>query len=145
MTITNIRSADKNDLDEIYNLICILENKIFDKDSFAEVYFNALMSKVIFCFVAEIEKKVIGFTSVSILNLLHHSGKVLEIQELVVDQKYRSMGIGKIFIDFIKRFAVKNKCLTIDVTSNKKRLDAHRFYENLGFQNSHFKFTLDLN
>jgi (aminoalkyl)phosphonate N-acetyltransferase len=145
MTIKNIRSADKNDLDEIYNLICVLENKTFDKNSFTEVYFNALQGKVVFCFVAEIENKVVGFTSVSILDLLHHSGKVLEIQELVVDENHRSRGIGKDLIDFIIKFAIKNKCLTIDVTSNKKRLAAHRFYENLGFKSSHFKFTLDLN
>ncbi len=35
-------------------------------------------------------------------------------------------------------------CGLVQLTSNKKRLDAHRFYERLGFSRSHEGFKLYL-
>ena len=35
-------------------------------------------------------------------------------------------------------------CGIVQLTSNKKRLDAHRFYERLGFKKSHEGFKLAL-
>ena len=139
-----IRKADKKDLDEVFRLINILENKTFDRKKFEDCFLDVLNNKNIQCFVASIEDKIIGFSSVSIFNQLHHCGKVAEILELVVDENYRNKNIGKSFIDFIKKFAEENKSTTIDVASNKTRINAHRFYEREGFKSSHFKFTLDL-
>ena len=35
-------------------------------------------------------------------------------------------------------------CAMVQLTSNKKRVDAHRFYERLGFARSHEGFKLYL-
>ncbi|RUT82707.1 GNAT family N-acetyltransferase, partial [Mesorhizobium sp. USDA-HM6] len=35
-------------------------------------------------------------------------------------------------------------CRIVQLTTNKSRLDAHRFYERLGFKASHIGYKLDL-
>jgi GNAT superfamily N-acetyltransferase len=35
-------------------------------------------------------------------------------------------------------------CYKLVLTSNRRRTDAHRFYERLGFTASHFGFRIDL-
>ena len=57
---------------------------------------------------------------------------------------HRSKGLGSEMIQWAIAQARKRGCGMVQLTSNKKRLDAHRFYERLGFTKSHegFKYYL---
>jgi GNAT superfamily N-acetyltransferase len=44
-------------------------------------------------------------------------------------------------VEFLAREA---GCYKLTLTSNKRRTDAHRFYERLGFARTHEGFRLDL-
>jgi GNAT superfamily N-acetyltransferase len=57
-----------------------------------------------------------------------------EISGLVVDQKVRSRGIGKLLLEAAERWALSRGCAAITVRSNVKRQDAHRFYEQNGYE-----------
>lgn len=58
----------------------------------------------------------------------------VEISGLVVDQKVRSCGIGKLLLEAAERWALRGGCDTISVRSKAERHDAHRFYEQNGYE-----------
>lgn len=57
---------------------------------------------------------------------------------------HRGKGLGTQMMQWAVAQARERDCGMVQLTSNKKRLDAHRFYERLGFLKSHegFKYYL---
>jgi GNAT superfamily N-acetyltransferase len=56
------------------------------------------------------------------------------INGLVVDQNFRSSGIGKRLVDAAEEWARRIRCHAISVRSNITRDRAHRFYTNNGYE-----------
>ena len=139
-----IRKAEEHDLDSVFSLICELEENQIDKNHFCTVYLNNLSDINIFYIVAEEHGKVVGFASMHIQQLLHHAGRIAEIQELIVIKQYQGSGIGYMLTKELKTIAVNNYCINIEVCCNRMRVESHAFYEKLGMKKSHFKFTLQL-
>ena len=84
--------------------------------------------------------KPVGYISCHGQILLHHCGLVYEIQEMYVLPEYRSKGVGKILLNaLLERLSNENYVL-LEVASNMKRVDAHRFYEANGFLKTTYKF-----
>ena len=137
-----IRKAKKNDLESIFSLICELEDNIIDNNQFCKVYIKNLSDKNIYYIVAEEHEKVIGFASVHIQLLLHHVGRIAEIQELIVTKQYQGSQIGYMIMKELRSIAVSNDCINIEVCCNRMREKSHAFYEKFGMKKSHFKFTL---
>lgn len=103
----NIRKIEPKDLDFIYNSICKLENDTFDFNQFQNFFLENINNPNFHYFLAENNLEKIGFISFHIQNLLHHCGKVGEIQEFFVDNEYRKKGIGKLLMNQI--FIVANE------------------------------------
>jgi PhnO protein len=87
-------------------------------------------------------KKAVGFASLHIQKLLHHTGNIAEIQELIVTKHYQGNGIGKLLFDEIQKVAISKNCLQLEVCCNKKRVDNHIFYELQDMKSNHYKFSL---
>ncbi|MGL6313248.1 GNAT family N-acetyltransferase [Vibrio sp. WXL103] len=70
-------------------------------------------------------------------------GKHLYIDDLVVNTKHRSSGVGHFFIDWLKDFALENECQQIHLDSGVQRFPAHKFYLREGFNiaSHHFSIT----
>lgn len=66
------------------------------------------------------------------------------IEAVHVAPELRSQGLGSQMIRWAISEAEARGCGLVQLTSNKKRLNAHRFYERLGFSKSHegFKYFL---
>ena len=139
-----IRKAKEHDLDSIFSLICELEENQIDKNHFCTVYINNLSDINIFYIVAEEHGEVVGFASMHIQQLLHHVGRIAEIQELIVINQYRGFGIGYMLTKELKSIAVNYNCINIEVCCNRMREESHTFYKKLGMKKSHFKFTLQI-
>jgi GNAT superfamily N-acetyltransferase len=60
-------------------------------------------------------------------------GPRADIAALVVDEKCRSLGIGKALINHAEAWARKNGLELVRVKSNVAREAAHRFYQREGF------------
>ena len=54
------------------------------------------------------------------------------------------MGIGKQMLQEAIRIANEKQCMQIELDSDQKRIDAHRFYEKNGFLKTHYKFVKDM-
>jgi GNAT superfamily N-acetyltransferase len=59
------------------------------------------------------------------------------IEGLRVASQYRSQGIGQKLFEWAIARAKARGCHLLQITTNKARPDALRFYENLGFVASH--------
>lgn len=137
-----IRKVIKQDLDFVYQIICELENEVLDFELFREILHENISSPKNLYLIAENEKKGVGFISFHTQNLLHHCGLVGEIQEFFIHKNYRGKGIGRQLIEKIIDYADQNNLKSIEVTTNKRRLENVMIYENLGFGLTHNKFTI---
>jgi GNAT superfamily N-acetyltransferase len=89
-------------------------------------------------------EKVATFHLTFIQYLTHQGGLRAQIEAVRTNSKFRGQGIGrKVFEYAIKRAKAKG-CILIQLTTDKKRPDALRFYESIGFVATHegMKFKL---
>ena len=138
----NIRKVEKQDLGFVYKAICELENEVLDFEVFERIFNENISNLQNLYLIAENESEGLGFISFHTQNLLHHCGLVGEIQEFFIHQKYRGKGVGRLLINEIKNFAEQHNLKSIEVTTNKRRVENVAIYENLGFNLSHNKFTI---
>jgi GNAT superfamily N-acetyltransferase len=82
--------------------------------------------------VAVDEEKVIGWIHIFYMLRLE-CASYCEIGGLVVDEKYRGKGIGKMLINQAIPWCKEKRCGKLKVRSNIKRTEAHKFYEQAGF------------
>jgi GNAT superfamily N-acetyltransferase len=68
----------------------------------------------------------------------------LMLESVHVSETMRGHGIGGMMIDRAIQEGRARGCERLQLTSNKQRPDAHRFYERLGFSRSHEGFKLIL-
>jgi GNAT superfamily N-acetyltransferase len=61
-----------------------------------------------------------------------------------VDSSLRSGGIGRKLVEWAIARAREKGCRLVQLTSDKRRRDAIRFYESLGFVASHEGMKLEL-
>lgn len=64
-----------------------------------------------------------------------HTPVRLEVVALVVDEAYRGSGVGKILLNQADKMAREMDLPEIVLHSSQKRVEAHRFYLNNGYQN----------
>jgi PhnO protein len=138
-----IRAADASDSSGIKLLLEELEGRTFDQDIFTRIYSEYLVAPLTLLYVAvQSETEMVGFISCKGQSLLHHEGLVFEIQELVVTATHQGKGLGRKLVAALKPDLVKLGAISLEVTSNKRRKEAHAFYQSVGFLNSHEKFTI---
>ena len=139
-----VRFATEADVIAIYGFINLLEDTVFDFDTFKQYYLQNLKEPHYVYLVAEENSTVIGFISCHGQLLLHHLDMVFEIQELFVDETSRSKKVGALLLEHLETILKNQGYAFLEVTSNKQRTDAHRFYTGNGFDESHFRFTKKL-
>lgn len=88
--------------------------------------------------VAEMNGKVVGVLQLTCLPGISRQGSWRALIEGVrVDSSIRSGGIGRKMIAHAVERARVRGCAMLQLTSDKSRVDAIRFYESLGFVASH--------
>lgn len=97
--------------------------------------------------VADLGGRVVGMLQLfTFRHFQHRGGRCAEIESMHVVEDARSAGIGGELLDYAVSRAKDLGCYRIQLTSNVKREDAHRFYEQHDFTPTHvgFKQYLDL-
>ena len=95
--------------------------------------------------VAEEEGIIVGMFQLTALRHLSFRGsKSLQIENVHVASGRRSRGTGRIMMQWAIERARVLGCSRVQLTTNKLRADAHRFYARLGFVASHEGMKLAL-
>jgi len=137
-----IRKVEQKDMLTVYEQICLLEDFKFNINAFENIFNHNIKDENVLYYIAEShEGEALGFISCHIQNLLHHCGKVAEIQELFVRQENRAEGIGQALVKFVEQALIALNCISFEVTAQNKRLQTHDFYKKMGFDQTHLKFT----
>jgi len=142
--VIEVREAVLADCSAIYGFVCALENTEFDFIMFQRILTENLGNKHNIYLVALSNKEPVGFLSCHSQLLLHHNARVGEIQELYVDEAFRSRQIGQVLLFQLETIAIQRDIASLEVTSGKKRIQAHRFYTRRGYKETHVKFTKEV-
>jgi len=96
-------------------------------------------------YVAELDGEVVGtFQTVILTKLVARGATSMMIEAVQTRADMRGRGIGAIMIEHCIADARERGLKSIQLGSNKVRLDAHRFYERLGFEQRHLGFSMKL-
>ena len=101
----------------------------------------APMDRVI---VAELDGRVVAVMTLHLVPELHRARPNGRVTALVVDEAVRGRGVGRKMMEEAERIFRADGAGILELTSNMRRADAHRFYEKLGYQRTSFRFAKEL-
>lgn len=134
MIIRDIELKDKDIYlamtDEFYNSGATLEP--VDKQNF-ENTFNACLEKspYVRCLVFENENQICGYGLLAFFWSNETGGKVILIDELFVDEKFRNLKIGTKFLEWLHQNYPDLSAIRLEVCNSNE--GAIRLYKNKGF------------
>lgn len=95
--------------------------------------------------VAERDGRVVGCLQITFLPGLSHRGAWRgQIEGVRIAAGERGSGLGRRMLAWAVEQCRARGCRMVQLTTNKTRADARRFYESLGFRASHEGMKLDL-
>lgn len=140
-----VRQVEEGDLDRVVELLelgSLVEGKEDRTDlgpytaALAEI--GARPGGVL---VAEAGGLVVGVCQLIVFRHLQaRGGLCAEIESVHVHPEWRGQGIGRLLMASAVDQARELGCYRVQLTSNNRRLEAHRFYESLGFEATHLGF-----
>ena len=139
-----MRKSELKDTEALYQLMCDLENKELPYETFKTIYMQQLQNEHMYCLVEEIDGKIVAMLNMRFETQLHHCEKIAEIMEFIVNDHYRSLGIGKKMFSKAVEVSKAHHCSQIELATNQLRKKAHQFYEREGMSNFHYKYSMRL-
>lgn len=139
-----VRSVQQEDEDDVYALLCELENETLDKSAFLKGFSLQIKDDTIVAWVLQENNRITGYISLRLLYHLHHCAYVAMIEELVVEKTQRHKGYGGILFQQALTYANQHACIQLELSSKQTRKAAHHFYQQQGMHCEHFKFTIDI-
>ncbi len=95
--------------------------------------------------VVELHDQLVGMFQITFIPYLTHiGGWRCAVEGVRVHENFRGRGYGEKIFEYIIALAKEKGCKMIQLTSDKQRPDAIRFYKKLGFKASHEGFKLAL-
>jgi ribosomal protein S18 acetylase RimI-like enzyme len=122
-------------LDEmIYDAVCKLLSQLTSLKIFPsyEYVLDIIASKSSRLFIAKSGEQIVGMLTIVMSPI--PTGVRTIIEDVVVDEKFRGIGIGRIMVLHAIDVARKNGALSVDLTSSPHRVAANKLYQSLGFE-----------
>lgn len=149
MSELKIRMARKSDIAEIVKLLAddILGKTRESAD--VELYesgFNAILNdENNYFFVADLDHKIVGCFQLTFIPSLSRGAAMRgQIESVRVNVALRGQNIGTKMMQWAIEFCKNNGCKLVQLTTDKHRVQAHEFYNKLGFESSHIGMKLDI-
>jgi len=140
-----IRKCTSADFQQIFGLLQQLwPDKKLDSEALSRVYHRGLTSDLQRCICAVDDENVIGFCSLTLKNNLWQAGYLGHIDELIVSEEKRGAGVGRALLAAIIEIAKQAGCSRVELDSAFHRLEAHKFYQQQGFENRAYLFSKPL-
>lgn len=150
--MTEIRRAERADLQAIIRLLAddrLGQSRETVSDPPAKEYLNAF--EAIGCDPNQLlavmtdGREVIATLQLTFIRGLARRGALRgQIEAVRVASGHRSEGLGERLFDWAIAECRKRGCALVQLTTDRNRTDAHRFYDRLGFEPSHIGYKLKL-
>jgi predicted N-acetyltransferase YhbS len=86
-------------------------------------------------FVAEVQGEVAGtIVLVVVPNLSHNGTPWAFLENLIVTEKHRGQGLGRMLLEHAVGLARNSGCHMVELCSDLRRKEAHRLYKSMGFE-----------
>lgn len=96
-------------------------------------------------YFAEFDGKIIGTLSINVFPVLSGDLRSEAIAEAVVIRPaFRGRGLGRAMMCAAMGLAAAKGAYKLALSSNLRRLDAHRFYDGMGFKRHGVSFSIDV-
>ncbi|HER43719.1 MAG TPA: GNAT family N-acetyltransferase [Candidatus Eisenbacteria bacterium] len=139
-----IRNAEAKDCEQCLTLLRQLWKPAYDLDSIQEGTFSSEDLNVLYgCIldnpncevvIAEKDERVVAMMDLSFRETFLHGGLMMQIEDLIVDAKYRRQGIGQRMVGLAEEMAVSRGCRAAELNSDLYREATHRFWEAMGYE-----------
>ena len=94
-------------------------------------------------YVAELDNQVVGTFALLIMDNLAHQGTPSGIvEDVAVQENLQGKGLGRQMMKYDIQDCSEAGCYKLVLSSNQKRVEAHAFYESLGFDKHGFSFLV---
>ncbi len=88
-------------------------------------------------------EEIVGMLQLTVIYGLSHQGTTrAQIEAVRVKRGVRSQGVGKRLFEEAFSISKQAGCSLVQLTTDRRREDAVRFYESLGFEPTHFGMKL---
>jgi len=88
--------------------------------------------------VAEVDGEIVGTLQLSLLpGMSRRGGLRAQVEGVRIARSHRRLGLGETLLRWAVEEARARGCALIQLTTDKTRADARRFYDRLGFTPSH--------
>jgi len=78
-------------------------------------------------------------------NLVNDGTPSAVVEDVAVSPAWQGRGVGKMMMRFALDACRKAGCYKMALSSNRKRVSAHRFYESLGFKRHGYSYLVNIN
>jgi GNAT superfamily N-acetyltransferase len=146
MSDTTMRRATAGDLPEIVAMLAddplgAQREDLGDLTPYRAAFERIAADPQQYLMVAERNGQVVGTLQLTVIPGLSRRGAARALVEAVrVRASERGTGLGTEIIEWSVAEARRQGCAMVQLTSDATRVDAHRFYERLGFVASHLGF-----
>ncbi|MFL6112422.1 MAG: GNAT family N-acetyltransferase [Catenulispora sp.] len=78
-------------------------------------------------------QRLVGVAALAVIPYFERPGNWGRVVALVVDARVRGLGIGRRLLAACEQAALARDCVSMEITSNRRRTGAHAFYRSLGY------------
>ena len=145
VTIRQATAADLASVMELYVQPDMDNGKVLSEAEARKIFSQFAHYPNYRLFVAVDGQAVVGTFALLVMHNLAHQGTPSAIAEDVVVAKARQgQGIGRQMMAHAADQARAAGCYKLALSSNRKRKEAHAFYESLGFAQHGLSFVMDI-
>ena len=137
---TSIRPAGIGDAPEIARLLTALAHPTSTEA--VETRWDDWSAADNFALVAaQSNGTLAGLATLGRMFVLHRPKPVGRITALVVDAPMQGQGIGRALVAAAEEALARAGCGLVEITSNMRFAEAHRFYKHLGYERTSMRFA----
>jgi GNAT superfamily N-acetyltransferase len=96
------------------------------------------------CAVAVRDGQVIGFTTYNLQNSTWSENGHCYLEDLFVDPAFRGTGAGRALIDYVKTYAIENKCSRLYWNTDEDNATARKLYDTYTLESGKRQYRVPL-
>jgi GNAT superfamily N-acetyltransferase len=97
------------------------------------------------CAVALDDGVIIGFTTYSLQNSTWSENGHCYLEDLFVDSTVRGKGVGRTLIEYVKSYAIENKCSRLYWNTDEDNATARKLYDSYTLESGKRQYRIALN